>query len=284
MSHLVDFHAFLEHSFLHDSYCDAGSEYERLVHQDAEDTFYEAVIGRECVCGQLKDTDLFCEDVAYKQSGVSKLKELKSESAILGAIEKVRNNVCQKLGSQFSLERPSITSKTVKCELDRVDTIVDATLSLASHNVLVDWVGSFENVVGSTSDKRISKHDRRPDMNTDTQRLLEKRIRNSKPQKSYAILEDTSCELPPLDQLVHNPAFKWNFELDTFQKQAILCLERNQTVFVAAHTSAGKTVVAEYACALCRRRGSRVIYTSPIKPCQIRSFMISDKHLETMLD
>jgi antiviral helicase SKI2 len=32
--------------------------------------------------------------------------------------------------------------------------------------------------------------------------------------------------------------------LDTFQKQAILRLENNESVFVAAHTSAGKTVVA----------------------------------------
>ncbi|VDO95891.1 unnamed protein product, partial [Schistosoma mattheei] len=84
--------------------------------------------------------------------------------------------------------------------------------------------------------------------------------------------EDTTCELPPLTELVDNPAFNWEFELDTFQKQAILCLERNQTVFVAAHTSAGKTVVAEYACALCRRRGTRVIYTSPIKALSNQKF------------
>ncbi|VDP52304.1 unnamed protein product [Schistosoma margrebowiei] len=78
--------------------------------------------------------------------------------------------------------------------------------------------------------------------------------------------------MPPLTKLVDNPAFNWEFELDTFQKQAILCLERNQTVFVAAHTSAGKTVVAEYACALCRRRGTRVIYTSPIKALSNQKF------------
>ena len=43
---------------------------------------------------------------------------------------------------------------------------------------------------------------------------------------------------------------QWPFELDPFQKQAILHLERHESVFVAAHTSAGKTVVAEYAIAL----------------------------------
>ena len=34
---------------------------------------------------------------------------------------------------------------------------------------------------------------------------------------------------------------------------------------MAAHTSAGKTTVAEYAIAQCLRDGQRAIYTSPIK-------------------
>ncbi|VEL32138.1 unnamed protein product [Protopolystoma xenopodis] len=72
--------------------------------------------------------------------------------------------------------------------------------------------------------------------------------------------------------MVPNPARTWPFELDAFQKQAIICLEQNQSVFVAAHTSAGKTVVAEYACALCKRRGSRAIYTSPIKALSNQKF------------
>lgn len=84
--------------------------------------------------------------------------------------------------------------------------------------------------------------------------------------------EDTYLKLPTLDKLIAHPACNWDFELDTFQKQAILCLERNQSVFVAAHTSAGKTVVAEYASAMCRRRGSRVVYTSPIKALSNQKF------------
>ena len=41
------------------------------------------------------------------------------------------------------------------------------------------------------------------------------------------------------------PAKEYPFTLDPFQKEAILCLENNQSVLVSAHTSAGKTVVAE---------------------------------------
>lgn len=42
-----------------------------------------------------------------------------------------------------------------------------------------------------------------------------------------------------------------------FQKQAILRLEAHDSVFVAAHTSAGKTVVAEYAIALSQKHMTR---------------------------
>jgi antiviral helicase SKI2 len=55
------------------------------------------------------------------------------------------------------------------------------------------------------------------------------------------------------------------FELDDFQKQALLRLERSECVFLAAHTSAGKTVCAEYAIALAMKHCTRAIYTSPIK-------------------
>lgn len=42
-------------------------------------------------------------------------------------------------------------------------------------------------------------------------------------------------------------------------------LEAGHSVLVAAHTSAGKTVVAEYAIAMALRDNQRVIYTSPLK-------------------
>ncbi len=51
--------------------------------------------------------------------------------------------------------------------------------------------------------------------------------------------------------------FQWPFELDVFQKQAILQLEAHNNVFVAAHTSAGKTVIAEYAIALSMKHMTR---------------------------
>ncbi|XP_028393122.1 helicase SKI2W-like [Dendronephthya gigantea] len=64
----------------------------------------------------------------------------------------------------------------------------------------------------------------------------------------------------------------YKFELDTFQKQAVIHLENKECVFVAAHTSAGKTVVAEYAIALSERNMTKTIYTSPIKALSNQKF------------
>ncbi|KAI6180853.1 hypothetical protein M3Y98_00765800 [Aphelenchoides besseyi] len=64
----------------------------------------------------------------------------------------------------------------------------------------------------------------------------------------------------------------FSFELDSFQKQAVVSMENGDSVFVAAHTSAGKTVVAEYAIALCHIHKTRVIYTSPIKALSNQKF------------
>ena len=67
-------------------------------------------------------------------------------------------------------------------------------------------------------------------------------------------------------------AKKYAFELDAFQSTAVAVLERGESVMVAAHTSAGKTVVAEYAIAMAFRDKQRVIYTSPLKALSNQKF------------
>lgn len=70
----------------------------------------------------------------------------------------------------------------------------------------------------------------------------------------------------PINQHVRvNDARTYPFTLDPFQDTSISCIDRNESVLVSAHTSAGKTVVAEYAIAQSLRDKQRVIYTSPIK-------------------
>eukprot|EP01083_Nonionella_stella_P179748 639098_1 len=66
--------------------------------------------------------------------------------------------------------------------------------------------------------------------------------------------------------IIPEPAKAFPFELDTFQFDAIQCIEtENVNLLITAHTSAGKTVVAEYAIAKALQKNQRVIYTSPIK-------------------
>jgi len=61
------------------------------------------------------------------------------------------------------------------------------------------------------------------------------------------------------------PAKEYPFPLDPFQAQAVGYIDKEESVLVAAHTSAGKTAVAEYAIAKSLASGQRVVYTSPIK-------------------
>ena len=80
------------------------------------------------------------------------------------------------------------------------------------------------------------------------------------------------------------PARTWSFPLDTFQSQACACVERSESVLVAAHTSAGKTVVAEYAVAKALQENARVIYTSPLKALSNQKFRELSEEFNTNKD
>ena len=80
------------------------------------------------------------------------------------------------------------------------------------------------------------------------------------------VLPSTSISPPPLlAEPADFPAFKFPFTLDAFQRKALAAIEAGESVMVSAHTSAGKTVVAQYAIAVSLAKRQRVVYTSPIK-------------------
>ena len=93
-----------------------------------------------------------------------------------------------------------------------------------------------------------------------------------RPGKEWAHSIDVNKPFTNFHELVPEMARTWPFELDTFQKEAVYHLESNESVFVAAHTSAGKTVVAEYAIALAQKHMTKAIYTSPIKALSNQKF------------
>jgi antiviral helicase SKI2 len=90
--------------------------------------------------------------------------------------------------------------------------------------------------------------------------------------REWAHVVDINKEITNFHDLVPDMAKEWPFELDTFQKEAVYHLENGDSVFVAAHTSAGKTVVAEYAIALAAKHMTKAIYTSPIKALSNQKF------------
>ncbi|CAJ1354648.1 unnamed protein product [Effrenium voratum] len=63
-----------------------------------------------------------------------------------------------------------------------------------------------------------------------------------------------------------------HLEYDWFQRAAFACVERGESVLVAAPTSAGKTAVARKAIHQCIASGTRCVYTAPIKALSNEKF------------
>ncbi|KAF5776639.1 putative RNA helicase [Helianthus annuus] len=84
--------------------------------------------------------------------------------------------------------------------------------------------------------------------------------------KGYTASKDETIHGTLSDPVYNGEMAKtYPFVLDPFQQISVSCLERKESVLVSAHTSAGKTAVAEYAIAMAFRDKQRVIYTSPLK-------------------
>ncbi|EJW03718.2 hypothetical protein EDEG_01987 [Edhazardia aedis USNM 41457] len=86
--------------------------------------------------------------------------------------------------------------------------------------------------------------------------------------------KDVKYEKLDVEKMYNGTIFKkeYPFELDTFQKLSVAAIDRNENLLISAHTSAGKTVVAEYAIAHCALNNQRCIYTSPIKALSNQKF------------
>ncbi|KZT01456.1 antiviral helicase [Laetiporus sulphureus 93-53] len=76
------------------------------------------------------------------------------------------------------------------------------------------------------------------------------------------------------------PARNFKFNLGPFQQVSVHAIQRNESVLVSAHMSAGKTVVAEYVIAQFLLNRQRVIYTSPIKALSNQKYRDSQVEFE----
>jgi antiviral helicase SKI2 len=157
---------------------------------------------------------------------------------------------------------------------------VEAALGEEPEDLAEDSSSEEPEVNGNASDSEISGTDEEKDIDD----LLPVEFPALEPHRPLAMasmkkfgrewahMVDVNRDITNFHELVPNMAREWPFELDTFQKEAVYHLENGDSVFVAAHTSAGKTVVAEYAIALAAKHMTKAIYTSPIKALSNQKF------------
>lgn len=66
--------------------------------------------------------------------------------------------------------------------------------------------------------------------------------------------------------------YKFDFELDDFQKDAVCHIDKGKSIVVCAPTGAGKTCIAEHAIHKALEEGTRVFYTTPLKALSNQKF------------
>lgn len=134
----------------------------------------------------------------------------------------------------------------------------------ASDPVKRDYEADFEG--GESDHKKLRRETILDDINiSELQSRIKVHTVETLEACTHEVAVPPNMEYVPLKQITTKPAKEYRFILDPFQKEAILCIDNNQSVLVSAHTSAGKTVVAEYSIAMSLRDKQRVIYTTPIK-------------------
>ena len=66
--------------------------------------------------------------------------------------------------------------------------------------------------------------------------------------------------------------YKFDFELDDFQKQAVEAINNKKSIVVCAPTGAGKTCIAEHAIHKALEENTRLFYTTPLKALSNQKF------------
>ncbi|KAN0036507.1 hypothetical protein ACTFIV_001804 [Dictyostelium citrinum] len=152
-------------------------------------------------------------------------------------------------------------------ELDELDEIEK------TKEEIDDIIKSPQSTLPSLKDNNNNNKDdkKKTKIEIEIEEEAKRKEEESKKEKQWAFLEQKEIT-SPLSDLITNPAIEYPFDLDSFQKQAIVHMEQGESVFITAHTSAGKTVIAEYAIAMAAKNMTRAIYTSPIKALSNQKF------------
>lgn len=193
-------------------------------------------------------------------------KQIESLSLDNSDFEKNLLTVAPGFSNGLELNTEIQSSSDAKCTNESVDLL---SIVEDEHNVLGMWSNN-DTATKETTTSQFKYDDELDEIMLETPTAAPvldiSRTRKPKVQSmEYAEWVDITQPVRDFEQQVPELAHQYPFELDTFQKQAIIKLENHNHIFVSAHTSAGKTVVAEYAIALSQKHMTRTIYTSPIK-------------------
>jgi ATP-dependent RNA helicase DOB1 len=180
-------------------------------------------------------------------------------------------------------EQPRAPKRKADVDVEMADDVANGQAVTKEEEAAVDGVANGDAQEQSDSKRRKMEDEAEPII-TDTFETAESRevtaaqgfapstgegslVLSHNIQHQVALPPDLDYEYIPLSE--HKPpaepARTYPFKLDPFQAMSVASIQRGESVLVSAHTSAGKTVVAEYAIAQCLKQNQRVIYTSPIK-------------------
>jgi len=149
--------------------------------------------------------------------------------------------------------------------IDKEKLVYTNVMSKPTASQFKDKVGSHDGKMNlSVQDSKKEKEDKEIASGTSHDKSV--RSYSSYPKNLPHDMQPIKVEPPK------KPAKTYPFKLDPFQSQAVSYIDKEESVLVAAHTSAGKTAVAEYAIAKSLKAAQRVIYTSPIKALSNQKF------------
>jgi superfamily II RNA helicase len=223
--------------------------HEKVIHEDSKPVLVPTTQTR------MWEKSFFDDDSLFGDS---------SESDESSSDEEVEEADC------MSIEEKEIVGESLQSLFPTATTVEDLRTDVAVDATSSDDVDALLAELSFSDDSALTK--RKEDVSNNPLELAKQQsqLAQETARKSWA---DTKLlPIKDFNSYIPNPAMTFPFTLDNFQQQAVARLERSESIFVAAHTSAGKTVCAEYAVSLCRQHCTRAVYTSPIKALSNQKF------------
>lgn len=170
----------------------------------------------------------------------------------------------------MSIEEEEVVKQSLQSFLPTATTVEDRDTNIATDAISSDDIDALLAELSISDDSALAQRKEIVSNNALELTKQQSQLAQETARKSWADIK--LLPIKDFNSYIPNPAMTFPFTLDNFQQQAIARLERSESIFVAAHTSAGKTVCAEYAVSLCQQHCTRAVYTSPIKALSNQKF------------